>query len=209
MKNLMPINLILLLALTFSSQLIGATQVFFDEANFINSAGILITDSFEGPELFSTPQFTDLDSITTKYFKLSAVSNGKLEYFDWGIASDDLAGTHGVQFIPVSSQQAEYIFKFGAPIRAFGLTILDISSSSFVSFENEVGDYFFSSNGFFGMINADSPYSTVTVAINTNGSDRIIIDNIHFSSVPIPMSFWLFMSGLAMFSLKLKSGNAE
>ena len=97
------------------------------------------------------------------------------------------------------------IFTFDSPVYAFGLFIGDAveGSSSTLSFTNNFGDSFTIASGplpdnsviFFGAIDFQSPFTSVTIQGNT-ASDGFAIDDVLITSVvPEPASVVLFGIG--------------
>ncbi len=185
---------VLTVALPLAHQVHAATISFTDQATFLAQ---LQAPSFEGFESHLVGGATN--SVSATGF---TVSSGSLQ-----IRNTSLAGsfaTEGQQFARWdSTSNRDLVFVFDDPIRAFGLTLTDPADnpSATLALTTSVGDSFPSflsdlADGqarFFGIINEDSAFDTVTII--SDFPDGIGFDEVYFVAVPEPTTTMLLVVG--------------
>ena len=186
--------------LLLSYQVHAATISFTDQAAFLTQVQ---APSFEGFESLVVGAATP--SVDAAGFTLSS---GSIE-----IRNAPLLGafaTEGQQFARWDSTgNGNLVFVFDGPVSAFGVTMTDPADNpaAALSLTTNVGDSFpsFLANvpdaetRFFGIINEDTTFDTVTII--SNFPDGIGFDEVYFLAVPEPTTLSMVALGLAMLAL--------
>lgn len=186
---------VLVVALSLSYQAHAATISFTDQATFLTQ---LQLPSFEGFESHVVGVATN--SVSAAGFTMSSAS---IQIRNTSLL--DAFATEGQQFARWdSTNNGNLVFVFEDPISAFGVTMTDPvdNPAATLSLTTSVGDNFPSflanlPNGqvrFFGIINEDAAFDTVTIV--SNFPDGIGFDEVYFVVVPEPTTLTLAALGL-------------
>ena len=184
-----------IVALSLSSGAQATTISFIDQATFLTQSQ---TPLFEGFESHVVGGATN--SVSAAGFTMSS---GSIQ-----IRNTSLLGsfaTEGQQFARWdSTNNGNLVFVFEDPISAFGVTMTDPvdNPAATLSLTTSVGDSFpsFLANlpdgqaHFFGIINEDAAFDTVTII--SNFPDGIGFDEVYFVAVPEPTTGMLLALGL-------------
>jgi len=192
--------LIALAALPMARQVNAVMLSFTDQANFLVQ---LSAPSFEGFE--NLPNATP-GPISAAGFTMS--SAGAI-----AVSKTSVLGafaTEGQQYVRWDSTGGgNIVFNFDNPIHAFGFTTTDAADNpaATLSLTTSAGDSFPSflanePNGqarFFGIINEDQVFDTVTMT--SNFPDGIGFDEVYFDEIPEPTTATLSLMGLAILGM--------
>ncbi len=184
-----------IVALSLSYQAHAATISFTDQAAFLAQLQAPLLEGFE-----SHVVGVATNSVSATGFTMSS---GSVQ-----IRNTSLGGsfaTEGQQFARWdSTNNGNLVFVFEDPITAFGVTMTDPADniSATLSLTTSAGDSFpsFLANlpsgqaHFFGIINEDAAFDTVTII--SNFPDGIGFDEVYFVAVPEPTTAMLLVLGL-------------
>lgn len=169
---------------------LGSPIYFSSQSDFLASAGTVMLDDFNDLAAFDNKTtFARLGYTVSSPNGLTAANVAPFP----GSRSLVLFGGNALQ--PVT-------FSFDSPVSAFGLFIGDAAegSNSTLSFTNNLGHNFTIASGplpdnsviFFGVIDLQNPFTSVTIQGNTS-SDGFAMDDVYITTaVPEPTSMVLF-----------------
>jgi hypothetical protein len=180
-----------------------ASQLFLDESTFLSEVTVpLKFESFENLPL--DPTITQ-STIDVDGFTLVSQSNRL------GVRNHQLPGIDGTQFVIYAQENNSTLsLLFDTPTNVFGTTLVDaLDGNGTLSMSTNSGDNFDSflvgplqdeNVAFLGII-ADEPFTVLSIDHTHTWRDGIVLDAVHFSTVPAPGAAWLFLSAIIGFSV--------
>jgi hypothetical protein len=192
-----------------AAQIQAALDIYHNEADFLNAAGPL---SFEGFEGFLANNRNSLLTITASGFVVSA-SNAELGIFDSTISGQ--YATEGHQYLDHQSDlEVTTTFAFNDHINAFGFDLIDFGDwgSGQLTLLTDAGDQVVVALSgapdrnvqYFGLI-SDVMF-TQAIFTNTIDGEAFGFDRVSYGVIPEPAT--LILMGLGLLALQRK-GNKE
>ena len=198
MLNFVVVTLIL------SANVVFATTTYTNEAAFLANSGIVSLESFEGVPANNNPTAFNFLALTDFTFS----STDSFGVYDSPAAWAGHA-TDGRNYI--NSINSGMVFSFNYEINSFGLNIIDWGDHDIgvLTFSNNVGDNYQvavtplagDNEIFFGVINGDLSFNTVTFTNTVVGGSHSI-DEVYYSVVPEPATMVLLGLGGLMLRRK-------
>ncbi len=183
------------------------TTTYTDEATFLGAANCTVVnlESFEGEPPTST---SDQSSIALADFTITEIDSPNMGV--WNVPQFGGSATDGTQWVGFSycddgCNPDIKTLSFSSPINTFGFNISDYGDfgSGNLELANDIGEVFTAATSggpdgnllFFGMINNEATFTTITLSATISG-EFYGIDEVYYCSAPMDADLEISKSGV-------------